>query len=581
MRLRVGLLIGRGRGVVASLVAIVLVAGLVPLLAPARAEAQSYTLGIDVSHYQGTIDWTKVAESGQAYVFQKATEGATFTDPSYVRNRSGAGAVSIPFGAYHFAYAQGGSLEAARADAISEASYFLQVAQPQPGDLVPVLDLEKNPQQMPPARLIAWTQAWLNRVETALGVKPLIYTNPNFWTTQLNDTATFAEKGFPLWIAHYTSAASPRVPASNWAGRGWAFWQYTSDGTVPGISGRVDRNRYAGSDLSPYVIPGAPEPEPTPEPATPPSNESPPAVQGEAEVGRTLSATTGTWSGSEPIAYSYAWFRCTDAATCEPISSGATEPSYEVNAADRGFRMKVVVTASNSAGSAESDSALTDVVVEDATPPETPRITHPYRARVLAEAITARWTEPEPDLAYDVRYRTAGRDGDFGSFSRLLSGGTDTSTSIDSASGTTYCFSVRGVDRGGNASRWSPERCTLSPLDDRDLRSVGHWGTRSRSWFYRDTLAKTQRLGASLVIGGTKMRSIHVLAQRCEDCGKVAVLLDGRRVATVSLAAKRFRNRSMVHAVTFSRLRRGKVKLVVVSRRAPVNIDGLALTVKT
>ncbi len=580
MRLRVDLLIGRGRVVVASLVAVVLVAGLVPLLAPTRAEAQSYTLGIDVSHHQGTIDWTKVAESGQAYVFQKATEGATFTDSSYTRNRSGAGAVSIPFGAYHFAYAQGDTLDAARADAISEASYFLQVAQPAPGDLVPVLDLETNPQQMPPRRLIAWTQAWLDRVELALGVKPLIYTNPSFWATHMNDTTTFAQQGFPLWIAHYTTATSPRVPANNWAGRGWAFWQFTSCATVPGIAGCVDQNRYPGSDLSPYVIPGAPEPEPTPEPATPPSNESPPVVSGAAEVGRTLTASSGTWSGSEPLAYSYAWYRCTDTVSCTGIVGG-TEPTYELKAADVGYRMKVEVTATNSAGSATSDSRLTDVVVEDATPPEAPRITHPYRARVLAESITVRWDEPEPDLVYDVRYRTAARDGEFGSFSRLVTGSSVASTSLESVSGTTYCFSIRALDRAGNASAWSSERCTLSPLDDRDLRSKGPWAKRSRSWFYRDTLTKTQQLGAALVIGGTKMRSIHVLAQRCRDCGKVAVLLNGRRVATVSLAAKGFRNRSMVHAVTFSRLRKGKVKLVVVSRRAPVNIDGLALTLKT
>src|SRR5687767_3907350 len=74
---------------------------MVPLL-ETPAAAQDYTLGIDVSHHQGTINWTRVAESGHVFAFHKATEGATFVDDQYVTNREKAGNVSIPFGAYHF-----------------------------------------------------------------------------------------------------------------------------------------------------------------------------------------------------------------------------------------------------------------------------------------------------------------------------------------------------------------------------------------------------------------------------------------------------------------------------------------------
>lgn len=563
----------------ASFLSVALAGALLPLAVPTHAGAQTYMLGIDVSHHQDAIDWDQVAQSGQAFAWAKATEGATHSDPRYAENRGGAGAASIPFGAYHFAYAQGATRDEARTDAISEASYFLQVAQPEPGDLLPVLDLEKNPQDMPPRRLIAWTQAWLDTVTASLGVKPMIYTGPNFWATDMNDTTTFADQDFPLWIAHYTSDPAPRVPAGNWGGRGWAFWQFTSSATVPGITGPVDQNRYPGSDLTPYTIPGAPEPEPTPEPATPPSNASPPVVSGTPELARTLTASTGTWNGSEPLSYSYAWFRCMDATNCSGIVGG-TQPSYQLQAADVGHRMKVEVTATNSAGFATSASALTDVVVEDATAPVAPSITHPRRARVLATDLVVRWTQPEADLLYDLRYRSAGRDGDFGRYRRIATATPDASASSAADPGTTYCFSARAVDQAGNRSAWSTERCTLSPLDDRDLRPSAGWSTRSRDVFYRDTFTKTKRRRAALVIGRTKMRSIHVLAQRCPGCGKVKVLLNGSRVGTVSLDASRIRNRSMLHVATFSRLRDGKVRLVVVSRGAPVKVDGLALTIK-
>src|SRR5687768_11775294 len=86
----------------ASVVATLVFAGLLPLLGATPAVAQDEMLGIDVSHHQGTINWTRVAESGQRFAFHKATEGATFVDDQYVTNRGKAGEVSIPFGAYHF-----------------------------------------------------------------------------------------------------------------------------------------------------------------------------------------------------------------------------------------------------------------------------------------------------------------------------------------------------------------------------------------------------------------------------------------------------------------------------------------------
>jgi GH25 family lysozyme M1 (1,4-beta-N-acetylmuramidase) len=70
------------------------------------------------------------------------------------------------------------------------------------------------------------------------------------------DSTWVAMNGFNiLWIAHWTPATAPIVPGLNWGGRGWTFWQYTSDGVVPGITGRVDLNRYNGTNFTSVRIP--------------------------------------------------------------------------------------------------------------------------------------------------------------------------------------------------------------------------------------------------------------------------------------------------------------------------------------
>jgi lysozyme len=70
----------------------------------------------------------------------------------------------------------------------------------------------------------------------------------------MGNTTWFADNGYPLWIAHYTPNAQPTVPASNWGGHGWTFWQYTNLGTVAGIDGNVDQDRYNGTVLAPLKI---------------------------------------------------------------------------------------------------------------------------------------------------------------------------------------------------------------------------------------------------------------------------------------------------------------------------------------
>jgi lysozyme len=221
-----------------------------PTPTPTPTPPSPYTEGIDVSHWQGVIDWTKVAAAGKKFAFMKASEDIDFVDNTYVTNRAQARAAGLYVGAYHFAQPSTGV-----GDAIAEADHFIDTATPVKGDLIPVLDLERSG-SLSQTALTAWVQAFLGRVYERVGVRAAIYVSPNFWRTYMGDTTWFGLNGYDiLWVAHWTAGVAPSVPGGNWAGDGWTFWQYTSDGSVPGISGRVDLNRYRSKDFRPVLIP--------------------------------------------------------------------------------------------------------------------------------------------------------------------------------------------------------------------------------------------------------------------------------------------------------------------------------------
>jgi len=195
----------------------------------------SYKEGIDVSHWQGAIDWTKVKLAGKTFSFAKATEGVGFKDDRYDRNKAGAMGQGIKFGAYHFA--RPGN------NPVTEADWFVNNMGLQRGMLIPALDIEVTG-GLGPTALTNWVKAWLQRVVDRTGTKPMIYTSPSFWRNNLNDSRWFADNGYSiLWVAHWNTT-SPSVPGSNWGGKSWTFWQYSDSGSVPGISGNVDLNRY-------------------------------------------------------------------------------------------------------------------------------------------------------------------------------------------------------------------------------------------------------------------------------------------------------------------------------------------------
>jgi len=194
----------------------------------------TYLTGIDVSHYQGKVNWSDVKTAGCSFAFAKATESTSIVDPEFAANWNGMKSAGLVRGAYHFFRPE--------QDAIAQANHFLQVVQLEPGDLPPVIDIELN-DGVTGGALVAGVGNWIDTVAQATGMTPLIYTATYFWNEYMNDG--FGK--FPLWIAHY--AAAPQPLPHGWAN--WTFWQYSQSLSVPGVSGMADHNYFNGtqSDL--------------------------------------------------------------------------------------------------------------------------------------------------------------------------------------------------------------------------------------------------------------------------------------------------------------------------------------------
>jgi lysozyme len=186
--------------------------------------------GIDVSHYQGTVDWQQVAEAGMAYAFVKATQGVSSTDSQFAANWAGVQTAGLLRGAYHF-YQPGD-------DPQQQAEHFLSVVQLEPGDLLPVLDIETMGSQTA-SEIVQGIETWLGTVQAAIGRAPIVYTAPGFW----NSLGTQQFGLYPLWVAEY-GVSTPKLPAG-WTS--WAFWQYSESGSVAGVAGSVDLDVFQGS----------------------------------------------------------------------------------------------------------------------------------------------------------------------------------------------------------------------------------------------------------------------------------------------------------------------------------------------
>ena len=190
--------------------------------------------GIDISHYQGDIDWAKLQKAiinkcPVRFVIVKSTEGRSIVDENFAYNFNQAREYGFIRGAYHF--------WSLKSNARDQAYFFLSKVKLEPGDLPPVLDVELKRKDQSVEDFQRDILTWLHIVEDHYHVKPIIYTSYKFKMINLADKRF---DNYPYWISHYY------VDKMQYKGE-WKFWQYTDVGSLPGIDGYVDLNIYNGS----------------------------------------------------------------------------------------------------------------------------------------------------------------------------------------------------------------------------------------------------------------------------------------------------------------------------------------------
>lgn len=197
-------------------------------------------IGIDVSHYQGKIEWQAVAASTSPkveFAWIKASQGVNAPQPRFAKNALGAQGAGIPWGAYHWATPDIGD---AKAEARDFAGRVLGVAGASPS--IPcALDLEQTVKAVKKATLARWVLTWLDEAEQLLGRRPWVYSGPWFLDGYLGEEGVELLKGESLWVADYSG------PVNDTFGWTWKVRQFSSAGRVPGIEAKVDLNRFEGS----------------------------------------------------------------------------------------------------------------------------------------------------------------------------------------------------------------------------------------------------------------------------------------------------------------------------------------------
>jgi len=189
--------------------------------------------GMDVSYYDDSVDWNAAHAAGIDFAFIRVTDGTQYKDPKFAAYWQGAKDAGVLRGAYQF-------FRPAE-DPIAQADLLLSLAPYQAGDLPPVLDVEVNGGLTQP-QVAAAVHAWVDHVTAAIGRVPIVYAGLYSWP-DLTGSADLTSS--PLWIAQYTTAACPNIPAP-WTQ--WMFWQHSDTGVVDGVvSSQLDLNVFDGT----------------------------------------------------------------------------------------------------------------------------------------------------------------------------------------------------------------------------------------------------------------------------------------------------------------------------------------------
>ncbi len=192
--------------------------------------------GVDVSRWQGDIDWVKLRTQGANFAYIKATDGGDHLDPMFKENWRGAHAAGLKRGAYHFFYWC--------RSAADQAEWFIRNVPKVEGALPPVIDVEWNHLsncKKRPSRdvVLEKMRVFMDRLERHYGQRPVIYTAPDFYRDNLRN----AFPDHPFWLRSVAAHPSKIYP-----GRKWVFWQYSGSGLSHGVKGRIDLNVFNGDE---------------------------------------------------------------------------------------------------------------------------------------------------------------------------------------------------------------------------------------------------------------------------------------------------------------------------------------------
>ncbi|KOF15313.1 glycosyl hydrolase [Ensifer adhaerens] len=192
--------------------------------------------GVDVSRWQGDIDWAKLRTQGANFAYIKATDGGDHLDPMFKKNWRKAKEAGLKRGAYHFFYWCRTAGE--------QADWFIRNVPREAGALPPVIDVEYNGEssckrRLSRARVLEKMQVFMDKLEAHYGQRPIIYTAPDFY----RDNLTGELLDYPFWLRSVAAHPSKRYP-----GRKWVFWQYSGSGLSHGVEGKIDLNVFHGNE---------------------------------------------------------------------------------------------------------------------------------------------------------------------------------------------------------------------------------------------------------------------------------------------------------------------------------------------
>ncbi|OXA44793.1 Lysozyme M1 [Folsomia candida] len=204
-------------------------------------------LAIDVSHYHGVIDWSLIPKDKVQYSFIKATQGAKYVDPMFIRNWNEAGKQELWRGVYHFF-----SVTDSPESQVANIASTLKKVSFNPGLTGPydimAIDVEGDSCSADVTTMSQNLLSVIHQLEEMYAFRVFIYTRANYWDSCVNTTWYYDWMLRPLWISYYSDTATKPILPKPWAkDEFWTFWQFTETGSMPGIKGHVDLSYVRGT----------------------------------------------------------------------------------------------------------------------------------------------------------------------------------------------------------------------------------------------------------------------------------------------------------------------------------------------